>query len=163
MKSMSVFLGLAAVLLLLPMVPSFVLSLLKMRNEAANVNLAFWKKFGLGEVGGLVGAIASIAALYSAEPQWCADMSAKGSYCDGQGGLILIFTLPVATVVGVIVAMLWSWSSLRISANSPWTSVFSYRGENRAKNVGIAIAIQIAYWAIFFLAFRAFSLSLLEG
>jgi hypothetical protein len=28
-------------------------------------------------------------------------------------------------------------------------SIFSYRGKNQARNVGFAVAVQVAYWAIF--------------
>jgi hypothetical protein len=57
--------------------------------------------------------------------------------------------------------MLWTWYSLRIPANKPWASVFSYRGKNRALNVGFAVAVQAVYWAIFALTVYRLSRNLL--
>jgi hypothetical protein len=141
--------SLGVFLLLVFVAPSFILSGLKMQNEAAGVRLVFWKKMLLGIVGGLVGAVVAIAVYPLAESAWCRDMFAQGSYCDGQGPLIMGLTVPAFAIVGSCVSMLWTWCSLRIPANSPLASVFSFRGRNRALNVGLAAAVQLVYWAVF--------------
>ena len=118
-------------------------------DEATNPRLGFWKKVFLGFLGGLVGEITAMAVFPAAESKWCRDMYAQGSYCDGQGPLVCILTVPLCAIVGSCVSTLWTWYSLGIRANSPLASVFSYRGGNRALNVGLAVAVQAVYWAIF--------------
>ena len=123
-----------------------------MQNEETNLRLAFWKKVSLGILGGIIGEITAIAMYRPAESSWCKDMSAQGSYCDGQGPLVLILTVPLCAIFGSCASMLWTWYSLGISANNPSVSVFSYRGKNRLLNVVIAVAVQAGYWAFFALA-----------
>lgn len=115
----------------------------------------------LGILGGLVGEITAIAIFPSAESNWCRDMSAQGSYCDGQGPLVLIPTVPLCAILGSCASIFWTWYSLRIRANAPWASVFSYCGRNRALNVGFAVAVQAVYWAIFALAVYLYTRNLL--
>jgi hypothetical protein len=131
------------------------------QNQATGPTLGFWKKVFLGTLGGIVGEITAIAMLFPAESSWCRDMSAQGSYCDGQGPMVLILTVPLSAILGSCASIVWTWYSLRIRANNPCASVFSYFGRNRALNVGIAIAIQALYWAIFALAIYHYTRSLL--
>jgi hypothetical protein len=152
---------LAAFLLLFAVGPSFILSGLKMQIETTGLKLAFWKKLLLGVLGGLVGEVIAVAIFPAAESKWCTDMYARGSYCDGQGPLVCILTVPLCAIVGSCVSVLWTWYSLRIRANSPWASMFSYCGGNRTLNVGLALAVQAVYWAIFAWAIYLFTCSLL--
>ena len=131
--------------------PSVILSLV-MQNKQAAMKLAFWKKVLLGTLAGFVGEVAAIGMYFRAESKWCSDEFARGSYCDGQGPLILVFTVPLFAIVASCVCLLWTWYSLRLPANSRWASVFSYSGPNRASNTGFALAVQAVYWAIFVLA-----------
>jgi len=131
------------------------------QNDAPRLKLGFWKKVFLGFLGGLVGEITAIAIFPSAESKWCSDMYAQGSYCDGQGPLVCILTVPLCAILGSCAAILWTWYSLRIRANSPWASVFRYSGGNRAANVGLAVAVQTVYWAIFAWAIYVFTCNLL--
>ncbi len=154
--------SLTATLLFITVFPSLILmaatrvilSSLKMspQNDGTNLRLGFWKRVFLGILGGLVGEITAIAVYLPAESKWCRDMSAQGSYCDGQGPLVLILTVPLCAILGSCVSLLWTWCSLGIRANNPWASVFSYCGRNRALNVGLAVAVQAVYWATFALA-----------
>ena len=122
------------------------------KNVAVRPALVFWKKLLFGALGGVIGEVIAIAVYRPAEASWCRDMAAQGSYCDGQGPLILAFTVPLCGIIGSCVATVWTWFSLRISSESPYASVFSYRGENRARNAAIAVAVQLAYWSLFALA-----------
>ncbi|MGA3008863.1 MAG: hypothetical protein ABSD72_01250 [Terracidiphilus sp.] len=131
------------------------------QEEAADVRLGFWKNVFLGALGGFVGEVMAVAMLYPAESSWCRDMYAQGSYCDGQGPLVLILTVPLCAIIGSCTAIIWTWYSLGIRANNPWASVFSYRGRNRALNVGLVIAVQAVYWVIFAWAIYLFTRSLL--
>lgn len=143
-----------AFLLLFAAIPSFILSGLNMswKNLGIDRKLSFWKKVFLGILGGFAGEIAAIAVLPLAESKWCRNMSAQGSHCDGQGPLVLIFTVPLCAILGSCASMLWTWISVGIPAHKPWASIFSYSGRNRALNVAFAVAIQALYWAIFALA-----------
>jgi hypothetical protein len=129
-----------------------------MQNTETGTGLAFWKKAVLGTLGGLVGTGAAIGVYYPAESKWCSDMFAQGSYCSGQGVLVLGITVPLCAVVASSISMLWTWYSIRIPPNAPWASVFSYSGRNRARNVACAVAIQAVYWAVF--AFASYRLTL---
>lgn len=131
------------------------------QNQASGLKLGFWKKVFLGTLGGIVGEITAIAMLFPAESSWCRDMSAQGSHCDGQGPMVLILTVPLSAILGSCASIVWTWCSLRIRANNPCTSVFSYCGRNRLLNVGIAVAIQALYWAIFALAIYLYTRNLL--
>ncbi len=170
-QSLSAFFYLTTILLFITVIPSwillaaarYILSCLEMspRNETTDLKLGFWKKVSLGILGGLVGEITAIAIFPSAESNWCRDMSAQGSYCDGQGPLVLIPTVPLCAILGSCASIFWTWYSLRIRANAPWASVFSYCGRNRALNVGFAVAVQAVYWAIFALAVYLYTRNLL--
>jgi hypothetical protein len=89
---------LAAFPLFFAVTPSFILSGMKMQNKRTGLRLAFWKKASLGILGGIVGEIIAIAMYHPAESSWCNDMSAQGSYCGGQGPLVLILTVPLGAI-----------------------------------------------------------------
>jgi hypothetical protein len=150
-------------LLVFTVIPSFILSGLKMswQNDGIDRKLAFWKKFLLGILGGFAGEITGVAVFPSANSNWCRDMSAQGSHCDGQGGLVLIFTVPLCAIIGSCASILWTWISVTIPAKKPWASIFNYGGGNRAMNVVFAVAVQALYWAIFALAIYRFTRNLL--
>lgn len=150
-------------LLLFTVIPSLIFSVLNVswKNAGIDRKLTFWKKIILGILGGLAGEIAAIAVLPLAESKWCRDMSAQGSHCDGQGPLVLIFTVPLCAILGSCASMLWTWISVGIPAHKPWASIFSYCGGNRALNMAFAVAIQALYWAIFALAVYRFTRNLL--
>ncbi len=154
---------LPASLLLAFMIPSFILSFLKItwQCDGRSLKLSYWKKIILCGFGGLTGAIIAIAVFPFANSNWCRDMSAQGSHCDGQGGLILIITVPLCIVIGSCASILWTWISVAIPAQKPWASIFSYGGGNRAMNVAFAVAIQILYWTIFALITYSLTRSLL--
>jgi hypothetical protein len=134
---------------------------MKMQNKRTGLRLAFWKKASLGILGGIVGEIIAIAMYHPAESSWCRDISAKGSYCNGQGPLVLILTVPLGAILGSRVSMVWTWYCLRIRADNLWASVFSYCGRNRALNVGFAVAVQAVHWATFALAMYLLTRNLL--
>jgi len=162
---------LAAFLLFFAVTPSlallgaarYIVSCLEKSPQSGGTDpkLGFWKKVFLGILGGIVGEITAIAMSFPAESRLCRDMSAQGSHCDGQEPMILILTVPLCAILGSCVSIFWTWYSLRIRANHPWASVFSYCGSNRALNVGFAVAAQAVYWAIFALAVYLFTSNLL--
>lgn len=172
-KIFEIFCSLVAMLLVLATVsPLILLMIVRVffwgakgipQNAGVNQKLHFWKKLLLGIAGGFIAEIVAIAVYSPAEARWCREMAARGSYCDGQGVLILIFTVPLGAILGSFISLLWTWCSLRIPASSPWASVFTYSGKNRALHLGLALAIQIAYWSIFTLAAYLQACDLLLG
>jgi hypothetical protein len=127
-------------------------------GKIAKTSLAFWKKLLLGTLGGAMGEVVAISVYGPAESSWCREMSARGSHCDGQGPLILIFTIPICALLGSCVSTIWTAYSLRTPAQKTHASVFIYRGEKRALNVAVAITIQTVHWTVF--AFAAYHLTL---
>ena len=148
-----ILLGISRVILLMFTAPS--------EDERTHPKLAFWKKVLLGSLGGMIGEITAVAVYHSAESSWCRDMSAQGSYCDGQGIMVLFLTVPLGAILGGCISVLWTWYSLLIRATKPWASIFSYCGGNRALNLGFAAAVPIVYWAIFALAMYRLTRNLL--
>ncbi|MDR3741531.1 MAG: hypothetical protein P4L40_21140 [Terracidiphilus sp.] len=127
-------------------------------DDTAKPTLAFWKKLLLGMLGGAIGEVVAVSVCGPAISSWCRDLSAQGYNCDGQGSLILVFTIPLCAVLGSSLSTIWTWYSLRIPAERAYGSVFRYRGVKRALNVAVAIAIQAVYWSLF--AFAAYQLTL---
>jgi hypothetical protein len=110
-------------------------------------------------LGGLVGGITAIAVFSPAQSAWCQAESARGSYCDGDGPMLLFaLTIPLGAVVASSIAVLWTWFSFLIPADRLYASVFTYRGDRRGLNVGIALAVQAVYWSIFAVALYALTL-----
>jgi hypothetical protein len=142
------------------LVPSLIFSGLGMRNEETSKRLSYWKKVSIGMLGGVVGGITAIAVFFPAQSAWCTAESAKGSYCDGDGPMLLVaLTIPVGSFVASSIAVLWTWFSFLIPADRHSASVFTYRGDLRGLNVGIALAVQSVYWSIFAVALYRLTLS----
>ncbi|HKF48839.1 MAG TPA: hypothetical protein VKB38_15880 [Terracidiphilus sp.] len=109
--------------------------------------------FRLCLLGGLGGEILAIASLAYGEEWIC---YTRQQLCnDGQGVLVFIFTIPVFSLIGSVAALGWTWLSLRISENTPWSSIFRYSGPNRSLNWACAITAQTLIWLLAgFCAFR---------
>jgi hypothetical protein len=111
----------------------------------------------LGLLGGLAGEISAICSLSFGE--WWVCRTEHQLCNDGQGGMALIFTIPALSLFGSIITLLWTWASLRIPADMPWASVFSYSGTRRSLNWICAIAIQLIFWSL--LTFAVFRLTVM--
>jgi hypothetical protein len=98
----------------------------------------------LGVAGGLCGEIVAVASLSFGE--WWICFTQHQLCNDGQGGIALVFTLPVLSFFGSLLALAWTWVSLRIASDSVFASVFRYSGRKRWGNWLVAIAIQLAFW-----------------
>jgi hypothetical protein len=130
-------------------------------NDGIKKGQGAWKQVLLGTLGGFAGEVAAIAIYPTAESTWCRDMSAQGSYCDGQGPMVLILTVPLFAILGSCISLLWTSYGGHVPAESPRASVFSYRGGDRVLNIGFAVAVQATYWTIFTLAAYLLTRSLL--
>jgi hypothetical protein len=103
--------------------------------------------FILGLFGGIGGAFLAFATLAGALEWEC--YAHKFGCNDGQGGIALIFTVPIISVVCSALALCWTALSFRIREESVWASVFRYSGERRLVNWVCAISIQIVHWVSF--------------
>jgi hypothetical protein len=66
---------------------------------------------------------------------------------DGQTGMVMMLTIPVFSLLGSSLALFWTWLSLHIPARHPWTSIFTYDGQQKPLNLICGVAIQLAFWA----------------
>ena len=58
----------------------------------------------------------------------------------------LIVTVPGGSFLGTLLAIGWTWLTLRIPSKSPWASVSRYSGRSRILNWSYAISIQVVFW-----------------
>ena len=103
--------------------------------------------FILGILGGIAGAIVAVGTLAGSE-QWIC--YSQHQLCnDGQGGILLIFTLPFFSIVCSSIALVWTSWSFRIPEESAWASIFRYSGKRRTLNWLCAVTTQIVFWSFF--------------
>jgi hypothetical protein len=102
--------------------------------------------FELGIMGGIGGAFVAFVTLMSALEWEC--YSRHIGCNDGQGGIELIFTLPILSVVCSTLALVWTSLSFRIPEESVWASLYRYSGQRHLMNWVCAIAIQAIYWVL---------------
>jgi hypothetical protein len=99
----------------------------------------------LAVLGGIAGDFAAVDS--RAIGEWWICRTQHRLCNEGQGGLMLIFSVPVLAVLGALVAWGWTWLSLRIPPHQPWASIFCYRGSLRWLNLLLALIIPTAFWA----------------
>jgi hypothetical protein len=105
----------------------------------------------IGLLGGLAGEFVAVSSLVIGE--WWICYTQHQLCNDGQGGIVLVFTIPALSLMGGTVALIWTRISLRIPAERPWASVFRYSGPSRLINWSFAIAIQLIFWTLFMVGF----------
>jgi hypothetical protein len=99
-----------------------------------------------GLLGGVAGEFCGVASLFLSLWFYC---RGQGQSCNtAQGDMGLIITVPVGSFFGSLLAVCWTWATLRIPPESPWSSVWCYSGPSRIQNWTYAIAIQIAFWVL---------------
>ena len=93
--------------------------------------------------GGVTGEVCGVGSLFLS--LW---LSCQGhSPCNtAQGDMGLIVTVPVGSFLGTLLAIGWTWLTLRIPSKSPWASICRYSGPSRILNWSYAIAIQVMFW-----------------
>ena len=122
----------------------------------------FWRRLGFAVFGAFLAEIIAVLVYGLAESKWCRDMFARGTYCDGQGPMILILIVPLCAILASCISSGWTWYSLRASVQSPRAPILSYRGSNRMLNIGFVVTVQALYWSTFTLAIYFLTLHLLE-
>jgi hypothetical protein len=105
-----------------------------------------WQYVVAGLLGGVAGEFCGVGSLFLSLWFFCLG---KGQSCNtAQGDMGLIITVPVGAFFGSLLALGWTWAALRISPESPWSSVWCYSGPSRIQNWIYAVAIQIAFWVL---------------
>jgi hypothetical protein len=105
-----------------------------------------WQYVAAGLSGGVAGEFCGIGSLFLSLWFYCLG---KGQSCNtAQGDMGLIITVPIGAFFGGLLALGWTWATLRILPKRPWSSVWSYSGPSRIQNWLCVIAIQIAFWVL---------------
>ena len=99
-----------------------------------------------GLLGGVAGEFCGVGSLFLS--LWIGCLG-QGQFCNtAQGDMGLIVTVPVGSLLGSLLALCWTWITLRIPEKSPWASVCSYSGANRMWNWACAIGLQVVFWPL---------------
>jgi len=100
----------------------------------------------LGLIGGICGECSAVCSLFFATEWSCI----KGQQLchDGQAGMVLILTVPLFSVLGSVIAMLWTWITLRVPVKRIYASIFTYSGPRRNLNRGIGLAFVLCIWML---------------
>ena len=105
-----------------------------------------WQFLVAGLLGGVAGEFCGVGSLFLSLWLFCLG---QGQSCNtAQGDMGLMITVPVGSFLGSLLALCWTWATLRIPPQSPWSSVCCYSGPSRIQNWTYAIAIQIAFWVL---------------
>lgn len=100
----------------------------------------------LAVLGGLGGNAAAFNSILIGE--WWICRTQRQLCYDGQGGIILVVTVPVLAIVGALIAWGWTWLTLRVAPHHPWASIFRYSGSLRWLNWLLALVVPVAFWAL---------------
>jgi hypothetical protein len=104
-----------------------------------------------GLLGGVAGGFCGAASLFLSFSFACRDQ-VQG--CNSaQGDMGLLFTFPLGSFVGCLLALAWTKLTLGIPEQSPWSSVCRYSGPSSLRNWAYAIASQLAIWTAMILLF----------
>jgi len=96
--------------------------------------------------GSLTAAVTIVAATITS--QWW-DCAKAGLNCyDGQGGIQLILTVPVAWLFGALVGVVWTRFTLRADTHSLHASISRYAGPQRLWNRFVAYSVPPSFWIV---------------
>ena len=123
------------------------------KGDVVGDSVPVWK---LGLLGGIGGAFAAVSSLLVGE--WWICLSEHQLCHDGQGGIALIFTVPLLVTFGAALSLAWTWISLGIPAGNAFTSVLRCSGGMRWLNWTVAVVEAALFWM--FMAYGAYLLIL---
>jgi hypothetical protein len=109
--------------------------------------------FRLALLGGLTGEFVAVSTLFWSE--WW-DCKTRGISCyDGQGPILLGLTIPVMAVFGSLLAMAWTWLSIRFPSEILGASVMTYTGRFPRLNWVCGVFLVSVFWVVIeIVAFR---------
>lgn len=125
--------------LLIASVPSGIASLIAPDGRRRQYLIA-------GLLGGIAGESCGVGSLFLG--LWLSCLKEPQPCNTAQGDMGLIVTFPVGSILGSLLAIGWTWLTLKIPAGNPWSSVCSYSGPDRVRNWAYAIASQIVFWIL---------------
>ncbi len=102
--------------------------------------------FVLGLIGGIAGECMAVFSLFLSTELSCIR---GGQLChDGQAGMELMLTVPLFSLLGSVVAILWTRLTLQFSSQKIYASIFTYAGPSRTLNLSVSLASVFAMWLI---------------
>jgi hypothetical protein len=110
-----------------------------------------WQYVIAGLLGAFTGEFCGVLFLFLS--LWLSCRGHEQSCNTAQGGMGIIITLPIGSLLGNVLALFWTRMTLRIPPENPLASICSYSGPSRIQNWTYAIAIPIAFWGLVTLFF----------
>ncbi len=100
----------------------------------------------LGLIGGICGECSAVCSLFFATEWSCF----KGQQLchDGQTGMVLILTVPLFSVLGSVIALFWTWITLRVPVERIYASILTYSGSRRNLNRVIGLSVVLCIWML---------------
>jgi len=90
------------------------------------------KQYALaGLLGGVAGEFCGTGSLFLSLWISCRNQAQCNT---AQGDMGLIVTVPLGSFIGCLLALFWTWLTLRIQEGSVWASVSRYTGPSRVQN-----------------------------
>ena len=105
--------------------------------------------FGSALLGGFAGATAIFIAVL-ADLDWECRHRNLGCH-DGQGGIVLVELIPIMSIVGSALGLLWTWVTAHLPSDSMFAmfaSVAVYDGKNKALNWFSGILVAVGLWCV---------------
>ena len=100
----------------------------------------------LGLIGGICGECLAVCSLFFASEWSC--LKGQQLCHDGQTGMVLILTVPLFSVLGSIIALFWTWITLRVPGERVYASIFAYSGPRRSLNRVIGLVFVLCIWML---------------
>ena len=101
-----------------------------------------WHYILAGLLGGLGGEFCAVSSVFLSLSMWCSHHPQPCN--DAQGGIVLIFLLPIGVIGGSLFACWWTRLTIKIPEKSVWTSIFIYSGPSRVLNWCCAMTVPVA-------------------
>jgi hypothetical protein len=99
-----------------------------------------------GLLGGVAGEFCSVHWFFFSLWSWCRNQPQPCS--DPRGDVALLYLIPIGACCGSLVALVWTWLTLKIPEGNAWSSVFVYSGRSRVRNWSCAIIRQLSLWSL---------------
>ncbi|HKD59871.1 MAG TPA: hypothetical protein VKB47_05400 [Terracidiphilus sp.] len=99
-----------------------------------------------GLLGGIAGEFCSVHWFFLSLWSWCRNQPQPCS--DPRGDVALIYLIPLGACCGSLLALIWTWLTLKIPERSAWSAVCVYSGPSRVRNWSCAIVRQLSFWPL---------------
>ncbi|HEY2469779.1 MAG TPA: hypothetical protein VGI45_18310 [Terracidiphilus sp.] len=103
-----------------------------------------WQRILAGLAGGIAGEFCAVCSLFLSLSMWCSHQPQPCN--DAQGDVAFIYLLPIGACCGSVLALFWTWLTLKISDDTAWASVFIYSGPSRIRNLCCVFVVPLAFY-----------------